>query len=154
EGFTVGKPTEDIRVTDCVIDGSNGGIGIGSEMSGSVRRVLVQNCSIRSLNWEGLDIKSNIVRGGTVEEVAFKDITITNTRRSIRVTMNYSANNDGTPAPVPPTFRNIRFENIRTPSGGGRGISVIGLPSSIARNIFFKNIDLKATTGVRVDFAN
>ncbi|HYU78023.1 MAG TPA: glycoside hydrolase family 28 protein, partial [Vicinamibacterales bacterium] len=154
EGYNIAKPTEDIRVTDCVIDGSNGGIVIGSEMSGSVRRVLVQNSSVSHLSWEGLDIKSNVVRGGTVEDVAFKGVTINNVREAIRVTMNYSVNNDGTPAPVPPTFRNIRFEDIKVPSGGGSGISVTGLSKSLARNVSFTNIALKATTGVRVDYAN
>ncbi len=123
-------------------------------MSGSVRRVLVQNSSVSHLSWEGLDIKSNVVRGGTVEDVAFKGVTINNVREAIRVTMNYSVNNDGTPAPVPPTFRNIRFEDIKVPSGGGSGISVTGLSKSLARNVSFTNIALKATTGVRVDYAN
>jgi polygalacturonase len=154
EGYTIGKPSEDIRVTDCVIDGSNGGIVIGSEMSGSVRRVLVQNCSVRNLSWEGLDIKSNVVRGGTVEDVRFADITVANVRQAIRVTMDYSVNNDGAPAPVPPTYRQITFANIQCPSGGGSGISVIGLPSSIAQNLLFQNIALTATTGVRVDHAD
>ena len=64
-----------------------------------------------------------------VEDVTFEDITVSKTRQAIRVTMNYSVNNDGAPAPVPPTFRNLRFENIKVPSGGGKGISVIGLPA-------------------------
>jgi hypothetical protein len=123
-------------------------------MSGSVRRVLVQNCSVANLSWEGLDIKSNVVRGGTVEDVLFKDVTVANVREAIRVTMNYSVNNDGAPAPVPPTFRNLAYENIHCPSGGGSGLSVTGLPGSIARNLVFQNIDLKATTGVLVDYAD
>jgi polygalacturonase len=154
EGFTIARPAEDIRITDVVVDGSNGGIVIGSEMSGSVRRVLVQNCSLRNLNWESMDIKSNVVRGGTVEDIVFEDITASRTRQAIRVTMNYSVNNDGAPAPVPPTFRNLRFENITVPSGGGAGISVTGLPDSIARDVMFKNIDLTSTTGVVVDHAD
>jgi polygalacturonase len=154
EGFNIGKPSEDIRITDCVVQGSNGGIVIGSEMSGSVRRVLIQNCSISNTNWEGLDIKSNVVRGGTVEDVVVRDVTEANVREAIRLTMSYSVNNDGAPAPSPPVFRNLSYENIDNTAGGGSGISAIGLPSSLARNLSFDHVVLNAKTGVAVDYAD
>jgi polygalacturonase len=153
EGFTIAKPTEFVRVTDIVDDGSNGGIVIGSEMSGSVRHVMIRNCSMSGLSWEALDVKSNVVRGGTVEDINVSDVTIAGTRLAIRLTMNYSVNNDGTPAPVPPTFRNMRFTNVKC-SRGSKAISVIGLPSSHVRNVTFQNLDITADNNVTVDYSD
>jgi len=153
EGYTIAKPTEWVRVTDIVDDGSNGGIVIGSEMSGSVRHVMIRNCAMNGLSWEGLDVKSNVVRGGTVEDVVVSDVTMAGTRLAIRLTMNYSVNNDGTPAPVPPTFRNIHFKNIRC-TRGTKAISVIGLPSSHVRNVTFEDVVMTTTNGVTVDYAD
>jgi exo-poly-alpha-galacturonosidase len=154
EGYTIGRSTEYIRVTDCVIDGSNGGIVIGSEMSGSVRHVLVQNCSINNLSWEGLDIKSNVVRGGIVEDVTYKDITMSNNRLAIRLTMNYSVNNDGTPAPVPPIIRNINYQNVNCTSGATTAIQIDGLSNSILNNVYLKDCAITSTNGVTVNYAD
>ncbi|HXE41528.1 MAG TPA: glycoside hydrolase family 28 protein, partial [Candidatus Baltobacteraceae bacterium] len=112
EGYTVGKPTEHIIVTNCVVDGSSGGIVIGSEMSGSVRDVLVTDCKISGTTWEGLDIKSSAGRGGTVENVTFRNITESKVHSALRITTAYKVNNDGANAPVPPTLKNVIVENI------------------------------------------
>lgn len=146
-GYNVARPSTDIRITDNVIDGSMGGIVIGSEMSGGVRNVFVSDCTIRGISWEGLDIKSNVVRGGTVENIVFRDISLANMRLGIRLTMDYSVNNDGDPAPVPPTFRNIRFENISSAGGVRTAIQCTGLPESRIENVIFKNIDITANNG-------
>jgi exo-poly-alpha-galacturonosidase len=154
EGYTIGKPTEDVRVTDNTIDGSNGGIVIGSEMSGSVRRVLIQNNTLGGLSWEALDIKSNVVRGGTVEQIDYRDNVINSTRLAIRVTTNYSVNNDGTPAPVPPTIRDFKFRNIVTHNTSGRAVSIVGLSNSKVRNGLFRDCVFNSSTGVIVDWAD
>jgi len=154
EGYTIGKSTEDIRVTDNLVDGSNGGIVIGSEMSGGVRRVLIQNNTINVSSWEALDIKSNVVRGGVVEDIDYRDNTIGGTRLAIRVTTNYSVNNDGTPAPVPPIIRRINYRNIRTNNTSGRAISIVGLSNSKIRNGLFRDCIFNSSTGVIVDHAD
>ncbi len=43
-GRRIGVPTEDVLVTDCVVYHAHGGFTIGSEMSGGVRNMRVDNC--------------------------------------------------------------------------------------------------------------
>ncbi|HDS83677.1 MAG TPA: glycoside hydrolase family 28 protein [Phycisphaerales bacterium] len=151
-GYEVGRPSTDIRITNNVIDGSMGGIVIGSEMSGGVRNVLVSDCTISGISWEGLDIKSNVVRGGTVENIVFRDITLSRMRLGIRLTMDYSVNNDGTPAPRPPVFRNIRYENIRSEGGVRTAIQCTGLPESRIQDVVFKNVHINADNGCTIKY--
>ncbi|WP_261807719.1 glycosyl hydrolase family 28 protein [Paenibacillus sp. N3.4] len=155
EGYNLGIPTEYIRVTDNVVDGSNGGYVIGSEMSGSVRHVLIQNNTVSSISWEGIDIKSSAGRGGIVEDVTFKDMTISKTRLAVRLSANYSVNNDGAPAPVLPILRDIHYENIVTgPGTNGSALEITGLDGSNVRNITMKNLNLKGTAGAIVNYAD
>ncbi|NOV04363.1 glycosyl hydrolase family 28 protein [Paenibacillus planticolens] len=155
EGYNLGIPTEYIRVTDNVVDGSNGGYVIGSEMSGSVRHVLIQNNSVSSISWEGIDIKSSAGRGGIVEDVTFKDITISKTRLAVRLSANYSVNNDGATAPVLPILRDIHYENIVTgPGTNGSALEITGLNGSNVQNITMKNLNLKGTAGAIVNYAD
>ena len=152
EGFTIGIPTEHVRVTDCVIERSMGGIVIGSEMSGSIRDVQVENCTIRSIAWEGLDIKSNTVRGGTVENVAYRDVTIQGARSGIRLTTGYNVNNDGTPAPMPPRIAAVTYRNVRCDKTD-EALLVTGSPQSIISNIILTNCTLQGTHGAVIDYA-
>jgi len=152
EGYTISKPTEDIVVTNCVVDGSNGGIVIGSEMSGSVRDVLVTDCKISGTSWEGLDIKSSPGRGGVVENVTFRNVTESKVRTGVRITTAYTTNNDGKPAPVLPTLKNVTVENVHCASATA-AITVAGLANSPITNVNFKNCHITARTGVSVDNA-
>jgi len=154
EGYTLAKPTEHILVSGCTVDGSHGGIVIGSEMSGSVRDVRVENCRISHTSWEGLDIKSSAGRGGTVEDVTFANVTESNVRIGVRITTAYKVNNDGAPAPVPPTLRNVRCENIRCTGGAGTAIEISGLTDSVVSNVMFKSCDLVSDRGAVVDLAD
>jgi exo-poly-alpha-galacturonosidase len=153
EGYTVGKPTEHIVVTNCVVDGSSGGIVIGSEMSGSVYDVLVTDCKISGTTWEGLDIKSSAGRGGTVENVTFRNVTESKVHSAVRITTAYKVNNDGAPAPVPPTLKNVIVENINC-TNAVAAIIIAGLTNSPIANVSFKNCTISANGGVTVDNAN
>jgi len=154
EGYTVAKPTEHVLVTGCTVDGSNGGIVIGSEMSGSVRDVVVTNCTIKHTGWEGLDIKSSAGRGGVVENITFTDITESSVRIGVRISTAYKVNNDGTPAPVPPTLRNVTVKNLRCLEGAGKAIEIAGLANSTVSNIRLENCEIVSKNGVTVDYAD
>ncbi len=106
EGNVVNRPTDGVRVFDCRFDRGHG-ISIGSEMSGGVRGVRVEDCVAGELI-NGLQIKGTPERGGFVEDVTVRDCSL----RQITVYTKLSYNNDGAAAPAQPVFRNFRFENI------------------------------------------
>ncbi|MDP4291612.1 MAG: glycoside hydrolase family 28 protein, partial [Bacteroidota bacterium] len=106
EGFFVAKPTRNVRIADCnFIKGH--GISIGSEMSGGVSDVLVQDCKAGNL-LNGMQIKGTKERGGYVKNVTVADCQLL--KITVLTALNY--NNDGDAAPEVPTFENYVFRNI------------------------------------------
>ena len=62
----LGVPCENITITNCTMLSGHGGVVIGSEMSGSVRKVTISNCVFDGTD-RGIRIKSTRGRGGVVE---------------------------------------------------------------------------------------
>ena len=106
EGFAIGKPTRNVNITNCVFTKGHG-ISIGSEMSGGVSDVLVQDCTAGAL-LHGMQIKGTKARGGYVKNVTVADCQLL--KITIFSAVNY--NNDGAAAPTPPIFENFVFNNI------------------------------------------
>jgi polygalacturonase len=106
EGFFVAKPTKNVRITDCDFIRGHG-ISIGSEMSGGVSDVLVQDCKAGAL-LNGMQIKGTKERGGYVRNVNVINCELL--QITIFSRLNY--NNDGEAAPEPPIFENFIFINI------------------------------------------
>jgi exo-poly-alpha-galacturonosidase len=106
EGFTIGKPTRNVNITYCNFIRGHG-ISIGSEISGGVSGVLVQDCKAGNL-LHGLQIKGTKARGGYVRNVTVADCQLL--KITIFSAVNY--NNDGDAAPEIPVFENFVFRNI------------------------------------------
>lgn len=106
EGFTIGKPTRNVRITDCDFIRGHG-ISIGSEMSGGVSDVLVRDCKAGAL-LHGMQIKGTKDRGGYVRNVTVADCQLL--QITIYSAVNY--NNDGAAAPESPIYENFTFRNI------------------------------------------
>lgn len=148
EGFFVGKPTKNVRITDCdFIKGH--GISIGSEMSGGVSDVLVQDCKAGAL-LHGMQIKGTKERGGYVKNVTVEDCVLL--QITIFSAVNY--NNDGEAAPVVPTFENFVFKNIDLSAALGKEpvIDINGFkdPAHRLKNVTFTNIKLPENSKVVV----
>jgi len=151
EGFFVAKPTKNVRITDC--DFLRGhGISIGSEMSGGVSDVLVQDCKAGAL-LHGMQIKATKDRGGYVRNVTVTDCQLL--QITIFSAVNY--NNDGEPAPELPTFENFIFKNIDLSKAGVKEpvININGFndPAHKLRNVRFNNILLPENAKVVINDA-
>ena len=89
EGAKVGKPTEDVTVTGCTFVQGHGGVAMGSEVSGGVRRVLVEHCIFQGGN-NALLVKSTAGRGGYVEDITGEDLDVSNTNVFVVNTLYHS----------------------------------------------------------------
>jgi exo-poly-alpha-galacturonosidase len=140
EGFFVAKPTKNIRITNCDFRTGHG-ISIGSEMSGGVSDVLVQDCRAGAL-LHGMQIKGTKDRGGYVKNITVTDCQLL--QITIFSSVNY--NNDGEPAPEIPMFENFAFKNIDLSQAAGKEpvIDINGFkePGHRLKNIVFTNITL------------
>jgi len=114
-------------------------VAIGSEMSGGVRNVHVHDCRIgkgRNLIY----FKSNLDRGGIVEDVQVRDITVASASVSlIRFMTNYHGWRG---EHFPPTFRRFVVENITCRSAAGLGIWAEGHPEAPLQQVLLRNITI------------
>ena len=77
EGRKRGMPSENIIVDNCKVFQGHGGFVVGSEMSGGVRNISVNNCQFLGTD-VGLRFKSNRGRGGVVENIYVNNIFMLN----------------------------------------------------------------------------
>jgi polygalacturonase len=109
EGRELGVRSEYIVVRHCVFERVHNAIAIGSEMSGGVRHVHVHDCSVgegRNL----LYFKSNLDRGGFVEDVHVRNINVdTASVALVRFTTDYHGWRGER---HPPVFRRIVVEGV------------------------------------------
>ncbi|MDT3403717.1 glycoside hydrolase family 28 protein [Mucilaginibacter terrae] len=138
EGYTIGRPTRNVQITNCNFTKGHG-ISIGSEMSGGVSDVLVQDCTAGAL-LNGMQIKGTKERGGYVKNVTVTDCQLL--KITIFSALNY--NNDGAAAPLPPTFENFIFKNIDLKAATIKEpvININGFkdPAHKLKNVRFDNI--------------
>lgn len=106
DGRRVNVPSENIIVRNCKMIDGHGGVVIGSEISGGVRNVFVENCEMNSPHLErALRIKTNSIRGGLIENIFVRDVTVGVVKDSvIKVNFLYEEGDVGDFAPV---VRNI-----------------------------------------------
>lgn len=115
DGRRVNAPCENLIVQDCIMKDGHGGVSIGSEVSGSVRNVFVERCRMDSPNLQrALRMKSNSQRGGVMENVYFRDVTIGNVAEAvIEVDFYYE---EGPGGAFNPTVRNVNVTNVTSKS--------------------------------------
>ena len=75
-GRRIGVATEDVHIEGCVVYHAHGGFTIGSEMSGGVRDVWVNNCLFMGTEI-GLRFKSTRGQGGVVENIHVSNVAMT-----------------------------------------------------------------------------
>nr|WP_042187016.1 glycoside hydrolase family 28 protein [Kibdelosporangium sp. MJ126-NF4]CEL17748.1 Polygalacturonase [Kibdelosporangium sp. MJ126-NF4]CTQ91028.1 Polygalacturonase (EC 3.2.1.15) [Kibdelosporangium sp. MJ126-NF4] len=134
DGRRVGVPSENIVIQNCTHLGRWGALTVGSEMSGGVRNVFFEDCTIRKgpsySAFHVLYIKTNKRRGGTVEGVHARRIRASDVQReAISVTMNYSLTGPGFGPIVNPTVRDITVEDM-TVDGASHALSLDGMSES------------------------
>jgi hypothetical protein len=122
----------------------HGGVVIGSEVAGSCRNVFVQNCIMDSPHLErALRIKTNSMRGGVVENVYFRDVTVGEVSDAvIKINFNYAEGDVGNHTPV---VRDIFVSNV-TSERSNYALSLVGYERSPITNL---NIDNCRFDGVQ-----
>jgi polygalacturonase len=85
EAVRIGRPTENVQIKDCsLVSSTFAGLGIGTEMSGGIRHVRLENCYI-SGRQNGIVFKSRDGRGGFIEDVVGENLTISSSGSFIAV---------------------------------------------------------------------
>ncbi len=138
-------PSENIWIKNCTFANGHGGIVIGSELSGGVRNVLIEDCDMSSPNLlRALRIKSNEYRGAYVENIIMRNTKIDTIGGPIvGINMDYkSYATEKTDKKYYTSCNNILVENIEC-NFANQGWLINGSEILPIGNITFKNWDVK-----------
>jgi len=158
DGRRVGVSCENIVIANCVMVHGHGGVVIGSEMSGDVRNVTINNCVFDQTH-RGLRIKTARGRGGVVEHIRASNIVMRSIGTAFTLSMFYqdwkgSLTLDGfykgsgikieDVSEETPIFRNIHFSDISV-SDANVVAEIRGLPEMPVQNISLRNIEVTSS---------
>ena len=166
DGRRRARPCENVVVSGCTVFAGHGGFVVGSEMSGGVKNIKVENCQFVGTD-VGLRFKSTRGRGGVVEGIYIDNVTMADIANdAIIFNLFYGGKSvaeqraDGdkpnTEKAYPvdettPEFRDIHINNLRC-SNAGRAMLFNGLPEKPIDGIHLSNIWIRAQQGA--EFTN
>lgn len=158
DGRKRGIPCENVIVDGCTVFKGHGGFVVGSEMSGGVKNVMVTNCQFLGTD-VGLRFKSARGRGGVVENIYIKDMSMFDIQTDvITFDLYYGGKsavevlNDGDQKKqqevdmrkvdeTTPAFRNIDINHVIC-RGARRAAYFNGLPEMPVQNINIKDMEV------------
>jgi len=111
DGRRLHAPSENIIIRGCRMKDGHGGVTLGSEISGGVRNVFVENCRMDSPRLEdALRIKNNAMRGGALENIYARDIHVGRVAvAGLSIDFHYE---EGDAGPFTPVVRNVEVEGM------------------------------------------
>lgn len=128
----------------------HGGVVIGSEMSGDVRKVTISNCVFDGTD-RGIRIKSTRGRGGIVEEIRVDNIVMKDIKKeAIVLSLFYSKMDQEPVSDRTPIFRNIHISNL-TGTKVNTAVSILGIEEMPISDVTLNNINIQSESGIEAN---
>lgn len=148
-------PTRRIHIRHCLMERGHGGVVLGSEMSGGIEDVTVEDCDMR-LTDRGLRLKTRRGRGGFLRRIAFRRVRMQGVDTAVSVNGFYFCDADGhadwvqsrAPAPLgegTPEISDIEVDDLDLSHVRLAVAVLLGLPEAPVRRVRIGRI--------RADFA-
>ena len=154
EGYKLLRTTEDVHISNCTFaDSIFACIGIGSETSGGIRNVVIENCKFTAAKTFALYMKSRVGRGAFIENISANNLEVSGMAGGfLRFNLSGSGLQDQDPVPGNegiPTTKNFSFTNIKVTDvpvlvDGGTGIH----PNKPLEGFVLSNITGTAKAGI------
>ena len=140
DGRRIGVPSENIIIRGCTMKDGHGGVVLGSEMSGGIRNVFVEDCEMDSPNLErAIRLKSNSLRGGYLENLFVRNVRVGQVEEAVvRINLQY----DKDRGEHYPHVRNIHIQNV-TSEKSIRPFYFVGLEQAPIQNVVIENCTFK-----------
>ncbi|WP_105434972.1 glycoside hydrolase family 28 protein [Neorhizobium tomejilense] len=143
------RPTDHVRIENCLMERGHGAVVIGSEMSAGISDIAIRNCHFKGTD-RGLRIKTRRGRGGTVANIRLADSLMEDVATPVAVNSFYFCDADGrsdyvqsrSPLPVSletPSISSISVENVTVTGARTAAAVFYGLPEAAIRDIAFEN---------------
>lgn len=147
-GRTKARPAENYSITNCTMLAGHGGVVIGSEMSGDVKKITISNCVFDGTN-RGIRLKTVRGRGGVVEDIRVDNIVMKNIRdQAIVMDMEYAKSSPEPVSDRTPKFRNIRLSNITAYTNEAMYIN--GIEEMPVSEISLNDVVFHASQGITI----
>ncbi|XP_019242332.1 PREDICTED: probable polygalacturonase [Nicotiana attenuata] len=144
-GISYGRPSTNIVIRNLVVRSMvSAGISIGSEMSGGVSNVTVENVHVWNSR-RAVRIKTAAGRGGYVRHIAYRNLTFENVRVGIVIKTDYNEHPDGEfdPKAVPVlediSYVSVHGEGVRVP------VRIHGNSEIPVKNVTFTDMSIGIT---------
>jgi polygalacturonase len=136
DGRRINVPSENIIVRDCQMKDGHGGVVLGSEMSGGIRNVFVENCEMDSPNLlRAIRLKSNSSRGGYLENLFVRNVKVAQVKEAVvRINLQY----DKDRGDHYPKVGNIELQKISSLKSR-RPFYFVGLPNARITNVLVED---------------
>ena len=127
DGRERNMPSKNIIIRNCEMKNGHGGVVVGSEISGGCQNVYAHDCVMDSPELERvLRIKTNSCRGGIIENINMRNITVGKCKESVlKINLDYE-HNEICCRGYYPIVRNVYMENV-TSQESKYGVQIIGL---------------------------
>lgn len=144
DGRRVNIASDGIIVRNCKMIDGHGGVVLGSECSGNIRNVYVENCEMDSPHLSrAIRFKNNAVRGGVLENVFVRNVKVGVVSESfLTIDLLYE---EGAGGDFLPIVRNINIENC-TSENGPRVNFIVSFDGAVIDQIHYENCDFKNLT--------
>ncbi|MFL6415090.1 MAG: glycoside hydrolase family 28 protein, partial [Bryobacteraceae bacterium] len=111
DGRRVNVPCSNVVIQNCLMKDGHGGVSIGSEVSGGIRNVFIEQCRMSSPHLQrGLRIKTNSYRGGVIDNIHFSHVMIGEVAQAaVEVDFFYE---EGKGGPFKPDVKNIFISDV------------------------------------------
>jgi polygalacturonase len=148
-----GPALKDVIVADDTVYRAHGGFVIGSNTDGGMHDIFVSDCRFIGTDI-GLRFKSNMGRGGLVDAIYVRDITMQHIAKEAVLFDTYyedvpagATRRTERPTDKTPEFRDFHISRIDC-EGAATAISITGLPQMPVSNISFDTIAIRAKKGL------
>lgn len=150
DGWRVNRPSQNVVIRDCEYLGETGGaMAIGSEMSGGVSDVFVENYRMAKVH-HALYFKANLDRGGKIERVFIRNIDVGAADSLLIFTNDYHSYRGGN---YPARFENVSVANVSCDTARV-GLSIVGHERAPVRNVTLDNVRIgSAETPMQIRYA-
>ena len=127
DGRERNMPSKNIIIRNCEMKNGHGGVVVGSEISGGCQNVYAHDCVMDSPHLERvLRIKTNSCRGGIIENINMRNITVGQCAEAVvKINLDYE-HNEICCRGYNPIVRDISVDNV-TCQKSKYGVLVIGL---------------------------
>ena len=148
DGRRVNVPSENFVIRRCVMKAGHGGVVPGSECTGGIRNIFVENCTMDSPDLDrAFRFKDNAVRGGILENFFARNVQIGRVGEAVlTVDLLYE---EGAQGAFRPVVRNIQLDNI-TSSASPRIMYIRGFEGAVIENIRISNSTFSGVTETEV----